>query len=138
MKRISRVAVTAVMAGGLVGALGTQPAHAGNCTWNTFCGTVSNQLSGSYTVKIAEFGTGTERCPTVNAGTMTCKTYWLPSGETSTGIGVKDADGVMIESTWIYDNSSDPISAYRWVKFGDFTSVVCQWAGYPHPYCRGA
>ncbi|MEH0830301.1 MULTISPECIES: hypothetical protein [unclassified Micromonospora] len=103
------------------------PASAGTCSFNgqTICGWVKNNLSSSYTVKVAILGSGSERCATWNAGTLACKTYWLPSGKSSSSIGVIDADAYMVESRYYHGYYGTSVNAFTWTKITDALDVNC-------------
>jgi hypothetical protein len=111
-----------------------RPAEAAGCLPLNICGTVVNHLPSSYTVKVAEFGVGSERCATWNAGTITCRTYWLPSGKSTVDIkGANwDADGVMVERSYAWANylANVPIvervvPGFTWSKITTVQSAEC-------------
>ncbi|GAB1818285.1 hypothetical protein [Herbidospora sp. RD11066] len=121
-----RRAAAALAAAGFAAALFTPaPASAEECGYG-FCGKVKNNLPGYFTVKVARFGVGSETCWTYNAGSFTCQTYWLPSGKLSSDIGVKDADGFMIESPFVHGYiGGTSLPAYTWVKIPSNITAFC-------------
>ncbi|WP_155350119.1 hypothetical protein [Acrocarpospora pleiomorpha] len=121
---IRKLAAGLAAAGFAAVLLAPSPAVAAECTLG-FCGTVKNNLPSYYTVKVARFGVGNETCWTYNAGSFTCQTYWLPSGKSSSDIGVKDADGFMLEQPFRHGILGQVLPAYTWVKIPSIATVWC-------------
>ncbi|WP_380141013.1 hypothetical protein [Kibdelosporangium aridum] len=112
-----------------------QPAHADPGAW----GNIDNRLPAAWPVKIAEFGVGgSHRCSTRNAGSFTCREYWLPSGKSDSDIRgfFFDTDGFQVENVSRYY-----VSSYGWVpgdvwfKIEDYHEVRCTVVG-GAPYCQ--
>ncbi|WP_433348134.1 hypothetical protein ACQP25_32785 [Microtetraspora malaysiensis] len=118
-------------------------------------GTVENRLPSSYTVKVARFlSGGAGKCKVWNSSggndgsasvvraTWSCNVRWLPSGKaTDTEFGwTYDADGVMIESNYIYQNGSWAQSppAFMWTRFHDYSRVICELDYHKRPHCYTA
>ncbi|WP_433240009.1 hypothetical protein ACQPYK_33705 [Streptosporangium sp. CA-135522] len=118
-------------------------------------GTVENRLPSNYTLKVARFlSGGTSSCNIWNPSggndgsanvvraTWSCNVRWLPSGKSSDNeFGwFYDADGIMIESSYVYHDTSwaQSPSAFMWTRFHDTDRVICTLNTYNTPYCYTA
>lgn len=131
LKRIGGVLAAAGLSVSTV-VLGAPQAEAG-----AFDGDVTNRLPSSYTVKIATFGGGSERCAVDGGATYNCTTYWLPSGQSDDQIRGRnwDADGVMVEQSYKVERwggtSSHWVSGFTWTKFSSVENATCFYDGAP-------
>jgi hypothetical protein len=109
----------------LLPGFGTGPAQAWTCAHGS-CGEVRNKLPRTFTVKAAVFGEGPERCVTYNAGGFPCRTYWLPSGKSSKDVGVEDADGFMVESTYQVGHiAGTTVPGFTWTRIASPLTAFC-------------
>ncbi|MEU4765641.1 hypothetical protein AB0H12_20535 [Actinosynnema sp. NPDC023794] len=105
----------------------------GECSLGFLCGLARNDPPRSSTVKLAELGTGSERCVT-DQGTFTCGTSWLPSDWTSRLTGAKDADALTVENAaWTYGPSTW-FAAGAWQRISNVESRSCVMRE-EHPAC---
>ncbi|WP_066370030.1 hypothetical protein [Herbidospora mongoliensis] len=134
---IRKLAAGLATAAAVAALLAPAPALAEVCSYG-FCGSVKNNLPSNFHVKVATFDEGSEICDTYNAGRIKCKTYWLPSGRSSSQIGVKDADGFMVEQQFRdgYVNGV-LLSGGTWVKIPSSAGIFCSiLRGSPIPSCH--
>jgi hypothetical protein len=130
---VGTLSALALLVLGITVAQPAAPAHADGCLPLNICGTVVNYLPASSVVKVADFGTGTETCRTWNAGNQRCRTYWLPSGQSTVDIkGANwDADGLMVERSYAW--ASYPgfplvervVPGFTWTKINTLQSAQC-------------
>ncbi|KAB1118388.1 hypothetical protein O7630_22065 [Micromonospora sp. WMMD718] len=110
-----------------------------------FDGDITNNLSSTYTVKIADLGGGSTSCGTwlsTGAGpSYACTTWWLPSGKADDQIRGSnfDTDAFMIESPYrVKIGTQAPktydVPAFRWVKIPDGSNANCSLSS-GKPYC---
>lgn len=147
--RIAAIALLTLGANVLTLAGPVSTAHAGAF------GTVENRLPSSYTVKTARFlSDGASKCNIWNPSggndgsanvvraPWNCNTRWLPSGKSSDSeFGwFYDADGVMVESNYIYQDGSwaQSPTAFMWTRFHDYDRVICELDYYGRPHCYTA
>lgn len=133
-RRISAVLLAAVAAL-LVSLVNPQPARADVGAW----GNIENNLPAAYPVKIADFGVGGNHyCQTINAGSLTCNEWWLPSGMSDSDLKGYwfDTDGFQVENvSQYYVSSYGWVPGDVWFRIHDYHEVNCYMSG-TVPYCH--